>query len=123
MEEKTEIKLGTILYGYSCHYGWMSRSPQRFEFVVTRETNKMWILSLNGKEYQKVYKENLRPYSDGISVQIEKNESIENEIKEWNKWNIVYDYFKDLEKSLNNKRGFLDEKYNNLYEFIKKEDK
>ena len=118
-----EIKIGTMLYGYSYNNGWSRRAPQRFEFIVTRETNKMWILSINGKEYQKIYKENLMPYSDGILVQIEKNESIENEIREWNKWNTIYDYFKDLEKSLNNRRGIIDEKYNNLYEFIKKETK
>ena len=53
-----ELKIGIKLYGFSYKaYGWSARIPKRLEFVIIRETAKMWILSVDGQEYQKILKE------------------------------------------------------------------
>jgi len=115
-----DLKVGKILFAYKYEaYGWSSRVPKRLDLEITRETKTMWVLSLNGKEYQKILKCDLSPYGQGHTVGLSKNDKIEKDIKEWEKYIAVKKYIDDVEYGLKEIKGKLPEQYNKLYDFIK----
>ncbi len=118
--EKADLKIGSKLYAYEINRGW-SRNALVFEFTITRETNTMWILSINGKEYQKIKKDTLYPHGKGKTVSLQRDDELEKIVKEYREYLYLMNKIRDIERKLRNK-DTVPEELRPLYDFLKEED-
>ncbi len=115
-----DLKIGSKLYGYTYErHGWTNRIPRRHDFKITRETSKMWVLTLGHREFQKIFKKDLKVHGEGISVVLEKDKKIEKSILEWKEFLLVKEYAENFIKYANDNTGKIEEKYKKFAEFVK----
>jgi hypothetical protein len=78
----------------------------------------MWVLSLDGEEYQKVKKDTLYPHGDGMSVSPERDLETEKTILKFNRYLSFREKIRDIEKELNKGSYKIPNKLLSLAEFL-----
>lgn len=101
MREVKDLKIGDTLYAYSINYGW-GLSAEAIEFIITRETEKLWILTWRDEEYQKIRKDDLSIYGKyGVSVVTSKDPIREQAVKDINEYKELKSRLDTLNKKIN----------------------